>query len=97
MATNNLLTPLMITRKALDVLHQKCNFLGAVNRQYDSQFAQEGAKIGNTLNIRMPAKYTVRTGATLDPQEDYHRSTPLTVNSQYGVDLSFTSNELVYC
>jgi len=94
MATNNLLTPTMITRKALMVLHQKCNFLSNVNRQYDDRFAQEGAKIGNTLNIRMPAKYSVRTGASLDAQEDYHRSTPLTVNSQYGVDLSFTSNEL---
>lgn len=94
MATNNLLTPLMITRKALMVLHQKCNFISNVNRQYDDQFAREGAKIGNTLNIRMPAKYTVRTGATLSAQEDYHRSTPLTVNSQYGVDLSFTTNEL---
>ena len=94
MATNNLLTPTMITRKALMVLHQKCNFISNVNRQYDDRFAQEGAKIGNTLNIRMPAKYSVRTNATLDPQEDYHRSTPLTVNSQYGVDLSFTTNEL---
>ena len=75
-------------------LHQKCNFIGNVNRQYDDRFAQEGAKIGNTLNIRMPAKYTVRTGAALDAQEDYHRSTPLTVNSQAGVDLSFTTNEL---
>jgi hypothetical protein len=76
------------------VLHQKCNFISNVNRQYDDRFAQEGAKIGNTLNIRMPAKYSVRTGATLSAQEDYHRSTPLTVNSQYGVDLSFTTNEL---
>jgi len=94
MATNNLLTPLMITRKALMVLHQKCNFISNVNRQYDSKFAVEGAKIGDTLNIRMPAKYSVRTGAALSAQEDYHRSTPLTCNSQYGVDLSFTTSEL---
>lgn len=94
MATNNLLTPTMITRKALDVLHQKLNFVGNVNTQYDDRFAQTGAKIGTSLNIRMPSKYTVRTGATLSAQEHYERSTPLTVNSQYGVDVSFTSVEL---
>lgn len=31
MATNNILTPTMITRKALSVLHQKLNFVGNVN------------------------------------------------------------------
>jgi hypothetical protein len=91
---NSILTPTMITREALRVLHQKCNFIGNVNRQYDDSFAQTGAKIGTSLNIRMPSKYTVRTGATLSAQDHIERSTPLTVNSQYGVDVSFTSVEL---
>lgn len=94
MATNNILTPTMITRRALMILHQKLNFCGNVNTQYDDRFAQTGAKIGTSLNIRMPSKYTVRTGATLSTQDHTERSTPLTVNSQYGVDVSFTSVEL---
>jgi hypothetical protein len=84
----------MITRKALDVLHAKLNFLGNVNRQYDDRFAQTGAKIGTSLNIRMPSKYTVRTDATLAAQDHIERSTPLQVSSQYGVDVSFTTLEL---
>jgi len=84
----------MITREALRVLHQKCNFIGNVNRQYDNKFAQTGAKIGSSLNIRMPSKYSVRTGAAISYQDHVERSTPLTVNSQYGVDVSFTSVEL---
>jgi len=84
----------MITRKALMVLHQKLNFVGGVNTQYDSRYAQTGAKIGDTLNIRMPAKYTVRTGATLSAQNHVQRSTPLVCDSQYGVDVSFSSVEL---
>jgi len=94
MATNTLLTPTMITRKALDVLHQKCNFIGNVNRQYDDRFAQSGAKIGTSLNIRQPSKYTVATGASISHQEHVERSTPLTVSSQYHVDVSFTTVEL---
>ena len=42
----------------------------------------------------MPAKYSVRTGATLSAQDHVERSTPITVDSQYGVDVSFTSVEL---
>ena len=91
---NNILTPTMITREALRVLHQQCNFIGNVNRQYDDRFAQSGAKIGDTLNVRMPPKYSVRTGATLSAQDHVERSTPLQVSSQYGVDVSFTSVEL---
>ena len=91
---NSTLTPTIITREALRVLHQKCNFLGNVNRQYDDKFANSGAKIGQTLNIRMPSKYSVRTGATLSAQDHVERSTPLAVSSQYGVDVSFTSVEL---
>jgi hypothetical protein len=91
---NSILTPTAITREALRVLHQKLNFTGNVNRQYDSSFAQSGAKIGASLNIRMPSKYSVRTGASLSAQDHVERSTPLTVSSQYGVDVSFTTVEL---
>lgn len=91
---NSILTPTMITRESLRVLHQKCNFIGNVNRQYDDKFAQTGAKIGTSVNVRMPSKYTVRTGASLSAQDHVERSTPLTVSSQYGVDVSFTSVEL---
>lgn len=94
MASNTNLTPTMITRKALMILHQKCNFIGACNRQYDDRFAQSGAKIGQTLGIRMPAKYVVRTGATLTAGNHVERSTNLVADSQYGVDVSFTSVEL---
>ena len=91
---NTILTPTMITREALRVLHQKSNFIGNVNRQYDDKFAQTGAKVGTSVNVRMPSKYSVRTGATLSTQNHVERSTPLSVSSQYGVDVSFTSVEL---
>ena len=91
---NSILTPTAITREALRVLHGKLSFVGNVNRQYDNRFAQSGAKIGTSLNIRMPPKYTVRTGATFAGQDHVERSTPLTVGSQAGIDVSFTSVEL---
>ena len=84
----------MITREACRRLHQSCNAITNMNTQYDDKYAQDGAKIGYTLNIRMPVKYNVRTGATLSADDHSERSTPLTVQSQYGVDVNFTSAEL---
>ncbi len=91
---NSLLTPLQITREALRILHGKLSFIKSVNTQYDGSFAKSGAKIGTQLNVRMPARYTVRTGASLSAQDHVERSTPLYVSSQIGVDVSFSSVEL---
>lgn len=91
---NTILTPTAVTREALRILHQKLNFVGNINRQYDSQFAKTGAKIGTSLNIRLPNQYTVRTGATLSAQDTSETSTALTVSTQKGVDLNFTSVDL---
>jgi hypothetical protein len=92
--SNTILTPTAVTRAALAILHQKLNFVGSINRQYDDQFAKDGAKIGSTLKIRMPNQYTVRTGATLAAQDTVESSQDLTVATQKGVDLNFTSTEL---
>jgi hypothetical protein len=75
-------------------LHQKLNFVGTINRQYDSSFAKDGAKIGDTLKIRLPNQYSVRTGAVMDVNDTTETSTTLQVATQKGVDLNFTSTDL---
>lgn len=92
--TQTLLTPTAVTRKALQILHQKLTFVGSINRSYDDSFAKSGAKIGDSLKIRLPNQYTVRTGAALSVQDITESSTTLQVATQKGVDLNFTSNEL---
>lgn len=91
---NSILTPTAVTRKALAILHQKLNFVGSINRQYDDSFAKSGAKIGDSLKIRLPNQYTVRTGAALSTQDTTEASTTLQVSTQKGVDVTFTSAEL---
>lgn len=91
---NVLLTPLAITRESSRVLHQKLNFIGTVNRSYDDSFAKTGAKIGDSLRIRLPNQYTVRTGAPLVIQDTLESSVTLNVAIQKGVDLNFTSVDL---
>ena len=91
---NSILTPTAVTRKALQILHQKLNFIGSINRQYDDSFAKSGAKIGDSLKIRLPNQYTVRTGANLSTQDTTETSTTLQVATQKGVDITFSSAEL---
>lgn len=91
---NTLLTPTAVTREALRILHQKLNFIGNINRQYDSSFAIEGAKIGSQLQIRLPNEYTVRTGQTIQVQDTSEISTTLTLANQKGVDVEFSSQDL---
>ncbi len=91
---NTILTPTAVTRKALQILHQKLNFIGNINRTYDDSFANSGAKIGDSLKIRLPNEYTVRTGANLSAQDTTETSTTLQIATQKGVDITFSSAEL---
>lgn len=91
---NSILTPVQVTREAARVLHQKLNFVGNITREYDDSFAKTGAKIGDTLRIRMPNQYVVRNGATLSTQDTTENYVPLQISAQKGVDLNFTSADL---
>lgn len=89
-----LLTSSIITREAQRILHQKLNFISNINRQYDSQFAKEGAKNGQTLGIRLPNKHVVRTGATYSAETTDEQKVDMTVATQKGVDFEFSSVDL---
>ena len=91
---NTILTPTAVTREALRVLHQKLNFVGSIVREYDDSFAKSGAKIGDSLKVRLPNQYVVRSGATLSTQDTVESSVTLQVATQKGVDLNFTSTDL---
>ena len=91
---NSLLTPTMITREALRILHNNLVFVKGVNRQYSSEFAVSGAKIGSVINVRKPNRYYVRTGDLMQVQNTTETSVPLALTRKWGVDVNFTSNEL---
>lgn len=93
MSGNTLLTIDMVTLEALRVLHGNLAFVKNVSRDYDAAFAREGAKIGDTLRVRKPPKYTVRTGRVMTQQNAVETYVSLPVTNQKGVDLSFTSAE----
>jgi hypothetical protein len=91
---NTLLTMSMITNEALAVLENMLTFSKGVNRQYDDSFSVKGAKIGDTLNIRKPARFVGRTGQAIGIEDVTETSIPLALNMQRGVDFTFTSADM---
>jgi hypothetical protein len=91
---NTLLTVDQITRASLEIAHEKLTFIGTVNQQFDPSF-KGTPKIGDTLRIRMPNRYTRRQGSRImDVQDQAEESQNLTVATQDGVDMRFNGAEL---
>ena len=65
-----------------------------IRRDLDENFARTGAKIGNTLNVRKPPRYIGRTGQTMVIEDSVETSVPVVLNTQFGVDIQFSSQEL---
>jgi hypothetical protein len=84
----------MITNKAVIILENQCNAIRFFDSSYSDQFAKDGAKIGATLNVRKPARYIGRQGATLAVEDQSETQVPLVLTTQFGVDVQFTSQEL---
>lgn len=93
MANTNL-TIDMITKESLRVLVNNLGFARNTNREYDDSFANDGAKIGDTLRVRKPARYTVSTGAALNVQDHTETKVDLVLDTQAHVDVNFTTKEL---
>lgn len=90
MATNALLTPSLITKETLVILTNNLVAAGKVNRQFENQFV----KIGTTLTIRKPNRFTVTLGPALQIQDITEPSTSISISTQAHVDFQFSSQEL---
>ena len=89
--SNSLLTLGGITREAVRLWKNSNAFLNSIDRQYDKDYQNSGAKIGEQLRIRLPNDFVARTGPTLSLNTVNERSTTLVMGTQKGVDVPFSS------
>jgi len=76
------------------MLHAKANAAARVNRDYQGLFQPiEGVPRGTTITVRLPFRYTLRTGPTMVAQNSVQRTASLVLNNQNGVDINFSSIE----
>ena len=86
--------PIMYTNECLRILQNNIVLGDKVSRKHQQEFAKDEMKIGDTINIRRPARFTVSTGAAFTAQDYTETSIPLVVNLQKHVDTAFTSADL---
>lgn len=93
---NTSLTADVVAKEALVILENELGVLKRMHRAHESEFSNSvnGYKIGDTISIRRPADFTVRSGATLSTQDVIEGKTTLTIDQQKGIDFQFTSTEL---
>lgn len=92
---NSLLTISMITREAIELFVNSNAFLKNINRQFDDEFGKKGEKIGSQLRIRLPNDFITRTGPAISVQDTSEQQIVLTMSTQEGVDVSFTTADLL--
>jgi hypothetical protein len=90
---SSLITINMVLRMAVRVFKNTNKFLKSINTQYDGSFAIDGAKIGDSIRIRLPNDYTVRVGAAASVQNTTEQYTTLPLQTQLGVDTGFSTAE----
>jgi hypothetical protein len=95
-ASNTLITPSIIAKEALRLLDNNLVLGTLVNRAYEDEYARKvnGFKVGATVQVDRPVRYTVRNGATANPQNSISSTVDIVVNKQKGVDLQFNTQDL---
>ena len=88
----------MVAKEALRIAHEKLQFIGTVDRQYDESFTYRPgvSPKGQTLRVKSPNMYKRRQGSrVMDVQDQNEQTQTLTVATQDGVDMRFNSQELI--
>lgn len=65
-----------------------------INRRYEKKFAQDGNKIGDSLNIRLPVRWEGREGENMNPEGAQERSVAMKIDRLIGQDLEFSNVDL---
>lgn len=90
---NTFLTADMITKEALRVLVNNMVMAKNMGRELNKEWNQD-RKIGETVRVRKPARYTVRTGKTYSAQDITEEYTSVSIDTMKGVDVQFDSSDL---
>lgn len=87
---NALITPEIIAKEALVQLENNLVMGNNVHREYKKEFV----KVGDTVSIRRPVKFTTTDGATLDKQDVEEGKTSITINQRKHVGWEFSTQDL---
>lgn len=88
---NTLATPSWVTKETARGFLNEIKFVANVNRSYDDQYQVNGAHVGNTVNVRLPQRFTVTDGQALQLQNIFDQTVPITLTNQKNVAFGYSS------
>jgi hypothetical protein len=93
---NTTLNASIIAKAAVGVLENELTMAGLVYRGYEDEFDKKinGYTVGDTITIRKPTDFTVRSTIVASPQDTTEGKLTLQINQVAGVDFKFTSQQL---
>jgi len=87
----------LVLKEAQRIAHEKLQFIGTTDMQYDKSFRYDASRgpNGQSIRVREPNQYVRRKGSrVMDVQDQDERTQTFTVATQDGVDMRFNSAEL---
>ena len=88
---NTLITPSWVMKEVTRLLVNNLKFASAVNRDYDNQYVQGGAKVGYTVNARLPQQYIFSKGQAVTATGVTDRIVPIKLTDQANVSIEFST------
>ena len=83
-----------ITDETARLFENNTVLVSKVNRQFDGEFARSGGKIGYDLKVRLPNRFSVRSGATFSATDIADPTITISNNVQKGVDFTMSTADM---
>ena len=88
---NTLATPSWVIKEVGRGFVNSLKFAKNLNRTYDDQYEQAGAKVGNTVQVRLPQRFVPTRGQALQVQNLYDATVPVSLTDQINVGFAYSS------
>lgn len=92
---NTFITPNWVTTDTATGFLDSTKLIGRFDRQWDDSFYNKpgGAKIGDTVQVRIEQRWLATEGQALQQQALYNQTVPITVNHQFNVGMGWSTSQ----
>ncbi len=91
---NALITPNWVLKRVGRIAINNLKFANNVDRSYDDEYVQAGAKQGDTISLRLPQRFNTTKGQAFQQQAIVDQIVPVTLTDQANVGISFSSFQM---
>lgn len=94
MSVNALITPNWVLKRVGRLAINNLKFANNVDRSYDDEYVQAGAKVGDTISLRLPQRFVTTKGQAFQQQGITDQIVPVTLTDQANVGIAFSSFQM---